>query len=155
MTKTWLSALLLAALALGGLGACVVHEGPGPGSVRAAERRDDRRDGYVDAHSPWDKLGERWVNGRVDRDIIHVGRKESRFHKLQIAVEHSALEMYDVRVVFGDGSVYSPPTRLIFEPNTKSRVIDLPGGARVIRRVEFRYGNLPGGGRAQVELWGA
>jgi hypothetical protein len=34
-------------------------------------------------------------------------------------------------------------------------VIDLPGGARVIRRVEFRYGNLPGGGRARVELWGA
>jgi hypothetical protein len=41
-----------------------------------------------------------------------------------------------------------------FAPNTKTRVIDLPGGARVIRRVEFRYGNLPGGGRAQVELWG-
>jgi hypothetical protein len=32
-------------------------------------------------------------------------------------------------------------------------VIDLPGGARSIKKVEFRYGNLPGGGRAQLELW--
>jgi hypothetical protein len=32
-------------------------------------------------------------------------------------------------------------------------VIDLPGDARVIRSVEFRYGNLPGGGRAKAELW--
>jgi hypothetical protein len=151
MNKTWLSALVLASLCLG---ACVVHASPGPRGTRAAERRDDRRDAYVDAHSPWDKLGERWVNGRADRDIIHVGRKEGRFRKLQIVVEHSALEMFDMRIVFADGSVYSPPTRLVFAQNSKSRVIDLPGGARVIRRVEFRYGNLPGGGRAQVELWG-
>lgn len=150
MNKTWLSALVLASLCLG---ACVAHAGPGP-RARAAERRDDRRDADVDAHSRWDKLGERWVNGRADRDTIHVGRRDGRFRKLQVVVEHSALEMFDVRVVFADGSTYSPPTRMVFARNTKSRVIDLPGGARVIRRVEFRYGNLPGGGRAQVELWG-
>jgi hypothetical protein len=142
MKKTWIPRLFAACLGAS-LGGCVVHEGPAPGPA------------VVDARSPWDKLGERWVNGRVDRDIVHVGRKEGRFHRIQIVVENSALEMYDVLVVFGDGSTYSPPTRLVFEPNTKSRVIDLPGSARVIRRVEFRYGNLPGGGRARVELWGA
>lgn len=63
--------------------------------------------------------------------------------------------MFDIVVVFGDGSVFSPPSRMVFGPGTTTRVIDLPGGARVIRRVEFRYGNLPGGGRAQIELWGA
>jgi hypothetical protein len=140
MTKTWLPLLLTATL-----GACVVHEGPAPGP----------RPAPVAVNAGWERLGERWVNGRVDRDIIHVGRKEGRFHRLQILVESSALEMYDVLVVFGDGSTYSPQTRLVFEPNTRTRVIDLPGGARVIRRVEFRYGNLPGGGRARVELWGA
>jgi len=138
MKKTWLPLLLASTL-----GACVVHGGPAPGPA------------VVDARSSWDRLGERWVNGRADRDIVHVGRKEGRFHKIQIVVENSALEMFDVLVVFGDGSTYSPPTRLVFEPNTTSRVIDLPGGARVIRRVEFRYGNLPGGGRAHVQLLGA
>src|SRR5436190_17016871 len=128
MKQTWLPLLLAASL-----GACVVHEAPapvaGPGPA---------------AYAGWERLGERWVNGRADRDIVHVGRKEGRFHRIQIVVESSALEMFDVLVVFGDGSTYSPSTRLVFEPNTKSRVIDLPGGARVIRRVEFRYGNLPG-----------
>jgi len=152
MKQTWLLLLLASTL-----GACVVRSGPAPGarSPAAAERRDDRRDAIADARSPWDKLGERWVHGRADRDVIHVGRKEGRFSRIQIVVEHSALEMRDVLIVFGDGSTYSPPTRLVFEPGSTTRVIDLPGGARVIRRVEFRYGNLPGGGRAQVELWGA
>jgi hypothetical protein len=103
----------------------------------------------------WERLGVRTVNGGNDHDIIHVGRAEGRFRKIQIVVDHSAIEMFEVLVVFGDGSVYSAPTRLVFGPNTTTRVIDLPGGARVIKRVEFHYGNLPGGGRAQVELWGA
>src|SRR5687767_14749516 len=112
--------------------ACAVRTAPGPRSAPAAERRDDRRDAVVDANSRWDKLGERWVNGGADRDMIQVGRDDGRFRRLQIVVEHSALEMFDVVIVFGDGSRYSPPTRLVFEPNTKSRVIDLPGGARVV-----------------------
>src|SRR5262245_29270568 len=117
------------------------------------ERRDDRRDEAVDANSRWDKLGERWVTGAVDRDAIRVGRADGRYRKIMLKVEHSALEMFDVVVVFGDGSRFSPPTRLVFGAGTTSRVIDLPGGARFIRFVEFKYGNLPGGGRAQIELW--
>ena len=56
-------------------------------------------------------------------------------------------------IVFGNGEVYSLGTRLLFGDGSTSREIDLPGDARHIERVEFRYGNLPGGGRAQAELW--
>jgi len=58
-----------------------------------------------------------------------------------------------VVITFGDGEPFSPATRHVFGANTRSHVIDLPGRERVIRSVEFRYGNLPGGGRAQAELW--
>jgi hypothetical protein len=61
--------------------------------------------------------------------------------------------MQDVVVRFDDGSAFSPPTRHVFAANTRSHVIDLPGYRRNIHSVEFRYGNLPGGGRAQAELW--
>jgi hypothetical protein len=106
------------------------------------------------AHRPeWENIGDRWVDGRADRDVIHVGAREGRFRRIMLTVEDSALEMFDVRVHFGDGSVFSPPTRLVFGEGTRTREIDLPGGNRVIRSVEFRYGNLPGGGRARVELW--
>lgn len=117
------------------------------------EHRDDKNDKRVEAMTGWEKLGERTVNGKVDHDTIAVGSKEGRFRAIQIKVEHSALEMFDVLVTFGDGTTFSPPTRLVFHNGDISKVIDLPGDKRVIQKVDFKYGNLPGGGNAQVELW--
>jgi hypothetical protein len=99
-------------------------------------------------------LGERFVNGGADHDRIHVGRADGRFHAIMLVVENAPVEMHDVVVTLGDGEVYREPTRLVFGADTTSRVIDLPGGARIIRNVDFYYGNLPGAGQAKVELWG-
>ncbi|MCE9575592.1 MAG: hypothetical protein K8W52_20745 [Deltaproteobacteria bacterium] len=132
----------LALTAALGSAACVVRTA-GP---RQAERVA-MRDGFT-------FLGDRWVNGGADHDALHVGGRAGRYTALMIVVEHSAVEMFDMVVTFGDGERWSPPTRLVFGENTASRVIDLPGGARAIQRVDFRYGNLPGGGKARVEIWG-
>ena len=121
---------------------------------RAAPRPTERRDRISESRADWQKLGERWVDGARDRDVIAVGGREGTFRKVMIVVEHSALEMYDVVVTFRDGDRFSPPTRLMFGPNSRSQVIDLPGNQRVIQSVAFRYGNLPGGGRAHVEVFG-
>jgi hypothetical protein len=45
---------------------------------------------------------------------------------------------------------------LVFGENSHSRVIDLPGTVRVIRRIEFRYRSIAGGGegRAVVHAYG-
>ena len=112
-----------------------------PAEYRATSRAD------------WNKLGERWVEGTRDRDVIPVGARAGAYRRIMIVVENSALEMHDVIVYFGDGTSFSPPTRHVFAANTRSHVIDLPGARRTIRSIEFRYGNLPGGGRAQAELW--
>jgi len=98
-------------------------------------------------------LGERLVNGGADHDVIEVAGNE-RFSRIEISVDGSALEMFDVVVTFGNGERFSPPTRLVFGNHSESRVIDLPGGSRDIRRIDFRYGNLPGGGRARVVVRG-
>jgi hypothetical protein len=120
---------------------------------RPAERRASAPTNHLESRADWNKLGERWVDGTHDRDTIPVGADEGSYRRLMIVVEHSALEMYDLEVRFADGSVFSPQTRHVFAANTRSHVIDLPGSRRSIRSVEFRYGNLPGGGRAQAELW--
>lgn len=120
---------------------------------RAEERRDDRRDAVVESMTGWNRLGERMVTGGSDHDTIAVGAVEGTFTRVMLRVEHSALELFDITITFGDGTTWSPGTRLIFAEDTVSRIIDLPGGARVIRRVDFHYSNLPGGGRAQLELW--
>lgn len=131
---------------------------PGRRRARREERReeriDDRRDAVAEAMTGWTRLGERWVNGGgVDHDTIAVGAVEGTFTSIALRVEHSALELFDITVTFGDGTTFSPGTRLVFAEDTPSRTIDLPGGARVIRRVDFHFANLPGGGRAQLELW--
>ena len=101
----------------------------------------------------WELLGRRTVQGRSDVDVLEVGRHEGLFRRIQIEVRGSALEMYDITVTFGDGERFSPDTRLVFGRGEHSRVIDLPGAARVIRSVRFHYGNLPRGGRAHVQVW--
>ena len=99
-------------------------------------------------------LGERMVNGGVDHDVIHVGRADGRFRELMIVVERAPVEIFDMVVTFGNNERWEPHTRLVFGPDSTSRAIDLPGGARVIKRVDFRYGNLVAGAQAKVELWG-
>src|SRR6476646_6613542 len=130
-------------LVLTGLAVGCGHRPPERGAAPPASRAEWRGD--------WRKLGERWVDGTRDRDVIPVGVREGAYRRIMIVVEHSALEMYDVTVRFADGSSFSPPTRHVFAANTRSHVIDLPGTRRSIHSVEFRYGNLPGGGRAEAE----
>jgi hypothetical protein len=120
---------------------------------RGEERRAPPRDYSAEPRGNWRKLGERWVEGKHDRDVIPVGAREGAYRRIMIVVEHNGLEMYDVTIRFTDGAAYSPATRHVFAANTRSHVIDLPGTRRTIRSVEFRYGNLPGGGRARAELW--
>jgi hypothetical protein len=117
------------------------------------EHRAAPREYRGEFRGDWNKLGERWVDGTHDRDVIMVGGREGSYRRIMIVVENSALEMHSVIVHFSDGSSFAPETRHVFAANTRSHVIDLPGTRRSIRSVEFRYGNLPGGGRAQAELW--
>ena len=62
--------------------------------------------------------------------------------------------MYNIRLVFGDGETFSPETRVQFREGSWSRTIDLPGGARVIRRIEFWYRSELKRGRATVRVYG-
>ncbi|TNF26939.1 MAG: hypothetical protein EP329_20340 [Deltaproteobacteria bacterium] len=100
-------------------------------------------------------LGQRKVDLRVDHDVIGVGRVEGRFRALRVHVAESPLEMYDIKVTFGNGNVWSPPTRLLFSSQSWTRRIDLPGDARIVRKVEFVYrSRQPASGRALVTLYG-
>lgn len=102
----------------------------------------------------WEKLGERGVDAKLDHDAIAIGRDDGVFDAVQLKVEGSSLVMFDVKITFGNGETFEPKTRLVFDQNAKSRVIDLPGNKRAIKRVDFKFANLPGGGKARVELWG-
>jgi hypothetical protein len=103
--------------------------------------------------SGWQLLGERSVTGRYDHDTITVGAYKGRFDKLSMVVLDSDLELLDLEVRFKTGRPYHPATRHHFREGSRSRIFDLPGSDRVIRSIELRYKNVPGGGNAKVQIW--
>ncbi len=121
---------------------------PGPGGPDRYKARWDR--------AGWVELGEQTVMGRRDRDVIKVGRREGRFDRLMVVVEDSDLEMTSMRITFHNGDRYEPNLKHFFREQDRTRAIDLPGDRRgvAIKDIEFQYGNLPGGGRARVAVWG-
>ncbi len=121
------------------------HAGETPGPAPGAEAGLDG----------WTRLGTRAVSFRAEKDVIDA-RGEGAFRRILFRVEDGDLELFDVTVIFGNGQRFSPATRLVFNPESRSRVIDLPGAARNIRRVEFTYRSIAGGreGRATVTLYG-
>lgn len=152
--KTYLvvSACLGAAIAASGCrarAAATVRTGPPP-------PRPVHRPAPPPSFDPagWTLLGETWVDGKTDADRIPVGKQEGRFTRLMLVVEQSDLEMLDMQIEFGNGDKASPPVRQFFRENTRTRAIDLPGNNRFIKNITFRYGNLPGGGRARVAVYG-
>ena len=98
------------------------------------------------------------MSGRVDRDRINVGRGMGKFRKLMLVVLDSDLEMIDMEVMFRRGASFRPAIAQYFREGTRTRGIDLPdsyrGPERTIEHIDFKYRNLPGGGRARVQVWG-
>lgn len=105
--------------------------------------------------SGWELLGKRDVGFGVDHDAITVPAQKGAFSKLLVVVRMNDLELYDIRVTFESGADFSPNFRGKFIANRDTQIIDLPGAARRIRKVDFRYRSLlRTARRAVVELYG-
>ena len=104
----------------------------------------------------WVKLGSRNVDFKVERDVIQVGAIDGTFKAIKIDVDRAGIEMYDIVVTFGNGETFSPATKINFAKGSLSRSIDLPGEARVIKKVAFLYKskNKKRGKKAQIHLYG-
>ena len=102
----------------------------------------------------WVLLGKRTVNLIYDHDTIRVGAGAGLFNRVRLTVTGNSVFMDSMKVTFSNGDVYDVPIRFLFVPGSSSRIIDLPGALRHIRRVDFRYTKLIGGGTAVVTLEG-
>jgi hypothetical protein len=103
----------------------------------------------------WERLGSRDVDFKGDRDTIEVGRSEGRFRQLQIRVKDAPIEISNMVVTFTNDQKFSPDLRHRFNEGTGSRVIDLPGERRAIRRIDFRYKSINRReGKGRVEVYG-
>ncbi|MFN2385496.1 MAG: hypothetical protein ABR576_04315 [Thermoanaerobaculia bacterium] len=103
----------------------------------------------------WVLLGERTVNDRAETDEILVGPGRGGFDALRVEVRRAPIRFYDMKVHYGNGAVQDVELRDVLNAGGYSRVIDLRGDERTIRRVVFRYETRsPGGRRAVIRLYG-
>jgi hypothetical protein len=110
--------------------------------------------GVAEAFPIWVPLGHKRVGLFVDHDVIHVV-PFINFRKIKLQVTGNGLYLYDLKVVYRNGGVDHIPVRWHIPQGGGTRVIDLRGGDRFIRTVQFWYGKLPNGrGRTDVHLFG-
>lgn len=108
-----------------------------------------------DPSQNWEKLGQRKVNFKVDRDEIS-GRWDGIFRKLQVKVRGGSVSMQKMVVHFHNGQTQEIELKNNFTDDSESRVIDLPGNRRIIDKVVFWYEATSSseGNKPTVELWG-
>jgi Protein of unknown function (DUF2541) len=103
----------------------------------------------------WSLLGSRTVKHGLDKDEIMVTASEGVFDAVQIRVKRSGINMHKCVVHFGDGSTQDVDMKQDFKQGSESRLINLEGTNRVIRKVVFWYDTKNyRRSRALVELWG-
>ena len=99
----------------------------------------------------WEVLGEKKVSRRAESDSIRVGIRDGAFRRIQFKVRGADVEFKKVRINYKDGATREIAMRDLIRKGGSSRVIDLPGSARVIDRVNFWY-ETKGSGRAQASV---
>jgi hypothetical protein len=75
------------------------------------------------------------------------------FSEVMFVVAGSDVELKNVVINLGNGEKFEMPSSVVFKEGTRTAPIDIPGKLRKIKSVDFAYANLPGGGRAQLEVW--
>jgi hypothetical protein len=92
----------------------------------------------------WTELGCQRVSlFKADRDSIRVGRREGRFKALRLQVRGADVEIFDVRVIYANGSPDEIPVKHFIRQGERTRPLDLRGWERSIDRVELTYRTIP------------
>ncbi|MBL4848571.1 MAG: hypothetical protein JKY65_23870 [Planctomycetes bacterium] len=105
----------------------------------------------------WVKLGTRKVNFVADKDTIPVTITEGIFKRIKLHIADNALTLTDLKIHFANGQTHDVVVKKHFAANTWTRVIDLPGAARVIKKITVRYRSKLKlrKGRATLHVFGA
>ncbi|MCE3294388.1 MAG: hypothetical protein K0R65_102 [Crocinitomicaceae bacterium] len=103
----------------------------------------------------WHKIGETTVSFERERDeILVIGA--DKFAQLQFKVTEAPIDLRQMEVYYENGDKQPVTIRETVKAPGESRVIDLNGGERTIKKIVFEYKTLPNrkDDKARVEIWG-
>ncbi|MBS1753239.1 MAG: hypothetical protein R2765_10575 [Ferruginibacter sp.] len=102
----------------------------------------------------WRFIGDKIANFGVDRDVLMVTGNDA-FRQIKIRVTSAPLRIIDMDVYFENGDKMNVPLKNTFRQGGESRVIDLDGGVRQIKKITFLYETIgKRKGKARVAVWG-
>jgi len=103
----------------------------------------------------WVKLGSRVVNMQADHDEIMVTVKDGFFTKVRLKIMKAPIHLKNINIIFGNGTNKNVVFNKKFAAGSFTRVIDLTGNKRIIKKVKLNYKSVPvGKGKAVVTLFG-
>jgi len=103
----------------------------------------------------WVKLGKRRVSKGADHDVIMVTARKGTFRKLKFKVTKSPVHINSIKVVYANGSSEIIHVKKNFRRGEFSRVIDLKGNKRIIKKIVFNYHTkFLARGKARIHVYG-
>ena len=103
----------------------------------------------------WEKLGEKKVDYKIDRDVINVSYRDGTFKKLRFVVTKGSLNMHNCVVHFANGEEQDINLKHDFTRGSLSREIDLQGNNRFIDKITFWYDTKGySNNKAELAVWG-
>lgn len=91
----------------------------------------------------WVTLGTTRANLLLDHDTIHVGVDKGGFRKIRFHVQHRPIQLFDIRVTFGNGQVQVYKFNQHLPAGVWSAPLDLIGDKRFIRQIDIVYKKDP------------
>ncbi len=84
-------------------------------------------------------MAQWYVDFRSNPVAIPVSSEVGTVAKLKLQVKQSALEIVDVKVFIAGGESFDVALKAYLGAGDETRVIDIPGGPKVIEKVELTY----------------
>jgi len=104
---------------------------------------------------PWRFIEDKKVSFGVDHDVIQMGNSKDEFRFLKLRVTDGPLRVYDMKVYFDNDQVQDVSLRMLIPQGGESRVINLNGGLRKLKKIEFWYETTGfREGKSRVAVWG-
>lgn len=126
------------------------------GSLQAQKNKGEKKVEIITSDKPgWQKIGQMTASFKKERDVmVIVG--EDRFAALKIKATEADINITDMEVHYENGTSQEIKVRQEIKKGTESRLIDLNGGERKLKKITFVYKTIANGGneKAELEVWG-
>ncbi len=126
------------------------------GSVQAQKNSGEKKVEVVTSDKTgWHKIGEMTASFKKERDeMIVIGA--DRFAAIKIKATGADINITDLEVHYENGTKQDILVRQEIKNGTESRVIDLKGGERKLKKIVFVYKTIPNSAneKAELEVWG-